>query len=113
MGFFEFLTKKVDQKPKKEKKSKTEQTENEQDDLAFDRKKYSHIDEFRPRSFDDVATIIDCLLSGKPALVYLTEVRDTTAQRVLDILSGATYALYAKICEVGEETYLITADSRK
>ena len=112
MGFFEFLNKKVDAKPKKEKKTEAERQENEQDDYGFDRKKYAHIDEFRPRSFDDVAGIIDCLLDNKPALVFLTEVRDTTAQRVLDILSGAAYALYSKICEVGEETYLITTDKK-
>ena len=114
MGFFEFLTKKVAVKPKKADKAESTPDEKVSADptSGLKRGNYAHIDEFRPRSFDDVAGIIDCLLDNKPALVFLTEVRDTTAQRVLDILSGAAYALYAKICEVGEETYLITTDKK-
>ena len=51
-------------------------------------------------------------MGGKPAIVYLTEVRDTTAQRVLDILSGAAYALYGNVGEIGDETYLFTTEKK-
>lgn len=114
MGFFEFLTKKVAVKPKKADKAESTPDEkvSAEPTSGLKRGNYAHIDEFRPRSFDDVAAIIDCLMGGKPAIVYLTEVRDTTAQRVLDILSGAAYALYGNVGEIGDETYLFTTEKK-
>lgn len=75
MGFFEFLTKKVAVKPKKADKAESTPDEKVSADptSGLKRGNYAHIDEFRPRSFDDVAAIIDCLMGGKPAIVYLTE----------------------------------------
>lgn len=112
MGFFEFLTKSVPQKEKKKKADKdvTEVSKNGDDSFKPDSK---NIDEYRPRSFDDVAAVIDELLVGKPAIVYLTEVRDNTSQRVLDILSGAIYAIGGTIGELGDEVYLLTPDGGK
>ena len=57
-----------------------------------------------------MASVIDLLLTKKPAIVYLTEVRDNTSQRVLDILSGAIYALNGSVGEIGDEVYLFTPD---
>lgn len=106
MGFFEFLTKNVPPKQKKVKQPEKEQPKSE----VENKRKYDSIQEFRPRSFDDVADVIDLLLTKKPAIVYLTEVRDNTSQRVLDILSGAIYALNGSVGEIGDEVYLFTPD---
>ena len=106
MGFFEFVTKNTPQKQKKLKRRKEEPVKQE----AERKRDYDSIQEFRPRSFDDVASVIDLLLTKKPAIVYLTEVRDNTSQRVLDILSGALYALNGSVGEIGDEVYLFTPD---
>ena len=106
MGFFEFLTKNVPPKEKKVKRPAEETRAPERER----KREYDSIQEFRPRSFDDVASVIDLLLTKKPAIVYLTEVRDNTSQRVLDILSGAIYALNGSVGEIGDEGYLFTPD---
>lgn len=115
MSFFDFLTKKTPVKAKKEKPLKN-QTQPPEEETSVDQKKSSgygkHVTEYHPRSFDDVADIIDCLTAGKPALVYLTEVRDNTSQRVLDILSGAIYALNGSVAEMSDEIYVFTPDAR-
>lgn len=113
MGLFEFLTKKTAAQPTKQAAEPKRDESREQERVKAKHSEYAHIDEFRPHSFDDVAEIIDCLMSGKPALVRLNDARDTTAQRALDILSGAIYALYGNVAEVGEETYLFTLDDNR
>ncbi|MBO4262538.1 MAG: cell division protein SepF [Clostridia bacterium] len=66
------------------------------------------IDKFYPRSFDDVASIIDLLCAGKPVIVYLNALKDATAQRVTDLLSGAVYALKGNIGELEKGVYILT-----
>ena len=65
---------------------------------------------FQPNSFDDVADIIDVLNMGKPVIVNLKDLKDSTAQRVLDILCGAIYALKGGLCELETNIYVLTPD---
>ena len=39
---------------------------------------------------------------GKPVIVNLKDLKDSTAQRVLDILCGAIYALKGGLCELAD-----------
>ena len=105
MGFFEFLT----------GSSKSNKKTCDYQRLATDDRKSEsfssgngNIDSFYPRSFDDIAGIIDHLLAGKPAIVHLTEVKPTTAQRVIDLLSGAIYVLNGNLCELKKDVYIFT-----
>lgn len=66
---------------------------------------------FYPRSFDDVSEIIDILIMGKPAIANLKDIKEATAQRVLDILCGAIYALKGGLCEMEGNIYVLTPDS--
>ena len=72
-----------------------------------------NIEVFKPKSFDEVAKIIDKLLEGKPAIVHLTDVRETTAQRVIDLLSGAIYAINGNLCELKKDVYIFTPSGIK
>lgn len=65
---------------------------------------------FQPNSFEDVADVIDVLNMGKPVIVNLKELKDSTAQRVLDILCGAIYALKGGLCELETNIYVLTPD---
>ena len=65
---------------------------------------------FQPSSFEDVADIIDVLIMGKPVIVNLKDLKDSTAQRVLDIICGAIYALKGGLCELESNIYVITPD---
>ncbi len=61
-----------------------------------------------PKSYDDVSKIIDTVKEGKTPVVHLTELKSETALRILDMLSGAVYALGAGIYEMEKNVFLIS-----
>lgn len=61
-----------------------------------------------PKSYQDVSKIIDALKSGKTPVVHLTELKDSTALRILDMLSGAVYALGGGIYEMQKNVFLLS-----
>ena len=63
---------------------------------------------FSPTSYDDVATIIDSIKTGKTAVVHLTELKTDTAIRVLDMLSGAIYALNGGVYEMQKNIFMFS-----
>ena len=106
MSFFKFITEKGDGDKRENKKQKTPKLS---EDKNFGK---TEIENFSPRSFDDVAQIIDLLKSGKPAIVRLSAVGEKTAQRVIDLLSGAAYALNGNVCELEKDVYLFTSSKK-
>lgn len=89
-------------------KDKGENKGNEQADSNF-----GAIAKFSPRSFDDVEVIIDKLVNGEPAIVSLASVRSDTAQRVVDLLSGATYAIGGNLSKLENDLYVFTPSGVK
>ena len=63
---------------------------------------------FSPTSYSDVEVIIDAIKSGKNAMVHLTELKTETAIRVLDMLSGAIYALNGGVYEMGKNIFMFS-----
>ncbi len=63
---------------------------------------------FKPTSFNDVESIIDCVKLGKSAVVHLTAVKTETAIRVLDMLSGAIYALNGGVYEMEKNIFMFS-----
>ena len=63
---------------------------------------------FSPTSYSDVEGIIDAIKSGKNAVVHLTELKTETAVRVLDMLSGAIYALGGGVYEMGKNIFMFS-----
>ncbi len=59
-----------------------------------------------PKSFDDVAKIIDVLVLGKPAIVKIKDLQAADAQRVIDFLSGAIYALHGGVYTLDKDNAL-------
>lgn len=55
-----------------------------------------------PRDFDDVREIVDNLKNRRPVIVNLENAEAELARRVLDFVSGATYALDGKMQKVGK-----------
>ena len=60
----------------------------------------------KPKSFADVYTLLNQLKLGQAVAVDLSELKESTAIRVLDILSGATYALGGEWRTYGSEVFL-------
>ena len=63
---------------------------------------------YSPRSFQDVQTLIDFLKAREPSVVDLAGVKDSSAQRILDFLSGAIYALSGSIHRISGTIFLLT-----
>ena len=61
-----------------------------------------------PTGYDDVSKIIDALKMGKTPVVHMTELKAETAMRVLDMLSGAVYALGGGIYEMQKNVFLLS-----
>lgn len=61
---------------------------------------------FQPRSFDAVQEMVDRLRHRGPLIVQLDQADRETAQRILNFLSGALYALDGAMYLVGAGVYL-------
>ena len=65
---------------------------------------------FCPTSYDDVQLIIDSIKQGKSAIVHFKELTTETAIRVLDMLSGAIYALDGGVYEMEKNIFMFSPD---
>lgn len=63
---------------------------------------------FMPASYDEVEKIIDALKAHKTAVVHLTELKTETALRILDMLSGAIYALGGGVYEMQKNIFMFS-----
>lgn len=63
---------------------------------------------YSPKSFSDVQTLIDFLKAREPSVIDLAGVGDSSAQRILDFLSGAIYALEGNIHRISGSIFLLT-----
>lgn len=61
----------------------------------------------KPQNFSDIQKLIDNLKSKQGVIVDLSVVRAELAQRMLDFLSGAVYALNGSIDRVENKMYVL------
>ena len=61
---------------------------------------------FCPRKAEETEEIVDYIKTA-PAIVNVSECKGDGAQRVVDILCGAVYALNKKICPLDKDNYLV------
>lgn len=91
----------------KEPKTKNDRTTI--NDIASDiNDKTGPVAVFSPTSFADVEVIIDAMRNGKNTVVHLTELKTETAIRVLDMLSGAIYALGGGVYEMSKNVFMFS-----
>ena len=104
MGIFDFF---AEEERKKPSKPSTNNTIGAREPTA------AGTNFFHPKSINDVATIIDAFKHGSSALVYLSELAKSDAQRVLDYLAGAVFALDGSVTPVGDDVYFFTLEGVK
>ena len=63
---------------------------------------------FVPTSFEDIEKIINVLKVGKTAVVHLSNLKPETQIRVLDMLSGAIYALGGGVYEMEKNVFMFS-----
>ncbi|MGI6705349.1 MAG: cell division protein SepF [Clostridia bacterium] len=66
---------------------------------------------YQPLSYDDTQNIIDNLKSRKPVIVNLECLDVDLAQRVLDFMSGAVYALDGTIHKVSRGIFVLAPNN--
>ena len=66
---------------------------------------------FHLRRFEDCRDVILALLDRKSVLLNLDPLDEATAQRVIDAMGGAAFALGALISKASEKNYLITPNN--
>ncbi|TCS78740.1 cell division protein SepF [Pectinatus cerevisiiphilus] len=59
-----------------------------------------------PTSFDDAQQISDYIKTRKPVVLNFENTEDNTARRIIDFISGATYALAGDIKKIGQHIFL-------
>ncbi len=95
----------------KEPKAKTERNGRDyfsEDKVKTESHKKGPVAVFSPTSYDDVEKIIDAVKTGKTAIVHLTDLKTETAIRVLDMLSGAIYALDGGVYEMEKNIFMFS-----
>ena len=59
-----------------------------------------------PRSFDDVQQVANALKEKKPVLINFVKTDADEAKRIIDFISGTTYAIAGDIKKVGKNVFL-------
>lgn len=70
-----------------------------------------HMTIYQMEDYDDARTVIDDLLEERSVLINLELVDVDVSQRIVDMLSGATYALGASLKKAAANTYLLAPQS--
>ncbi len=66
---------------------------------------------YHPVSYEDTQAIIDNLKSRKPVIVNMEELEVDSAQRILDFLSGAVYALNGTMCKISRGIFVVAPNN--
>lgn len=66
---------------------------------------------YHPVSYEDAQNIIDNLKARKPVIVNMEELEVSGAQRILDFLSGAVYALNGTICKISRGIFVVAPNN--
>ena len=70
--------------------------------------KYGNIAVYRPKSLKDVERFITFLRGGEPAVANLNDIDEEDAQRVLDYLSGAIFALSGSVHRITDNIFVFS-----
>jgi len=71
---------------------------------------YSSVIVYQPQTAEDVQTLIDFLKRKEPAIVNLDGATEAFAQRILDFVSGAVYALSGSVHRISGNIFLLTPE---
>jgi len=59
-----------------------------------------------PKSFDDAQQVANCLREKRPVVINFENTETEAAKRIIDFISGTTYALNGEIKKVGKNVFL-------
>jgi len=114
MGLFDFFIKTTEEKKTKKSTDERVYTDaaNEEQSASISSSGKAFVPKrVKPESFEDIYALLDQLKLGHAIAVDCSELKETTAIRVLDILSGAVYALNGGWSTYGNEVFLFFLDN--
>ncbi len=97
----------------KEPRQSKENIKTSFDEFNFEQGNAGGVVALSPKSFNDVEEIIISLRSKQNVIVKLDQVKQETAIRIIDMLSGAVFALGGGVCEISENTYMFSPNGVK
>lgn len=59
-----------------------------------------------PKSFDDAQQVANCLKEKRPIIINFENTDEAAAKRIIDFISGTTYALSGEIKKVSRNVFL-------
>lgn len=71
---------------------------------------YKSVVVYSPRSPEDVQNLIDFLRRKEPAIINLDSAKENDAQRILDFISGAIYALNGSVHRIAGNIFLLSPE---
>ena len=66
----------------------------------------STINTIRPKNFDDAQIVANCLRDKIPVIINFEQTDPADASRIIDFISGTTYALNGDIKKVSEMVFI-------
>ena len=66
---------------------------------------------YRPVSYEDTQNIIDNLTAQKAVIVNMEQIDVEVAQRILDFMSGASYAVNGRVYKVSSRIFIVAPAS--
>lgn len=63
---------------------------------------------YSPQTYNDVQTLIDYLKRQEPVIIDFGKIGGESAQRILDFMSGAIYALSGSMQRISQSIFLLT-----
>jgi len=105
-----------DEEPEEDTYEETERERNTQEEVRPNRKnaqvvsihsqKQMRVVVMEPSSFEEAQNIADQLKSRRPVIVNLENAEKVLAKRIIDFISGTTYALNGNMQKVGNGIFL-------
>lgn len=68
---------------------------------------------YAPKNIDELNKVIDCVAGGQSVIINFAAIKKYEYQNVVDYLSGALYAIRAKISRLENQLYVIMPKSVK
>ncbi|MCL2062484.1 MAG: cell division protein SepF [Firmicutes bacterium] len=73
-------------------------------------RQYQNFVVYKPKNPEDVQRLIDYLKRREPAIINLDDTAEDVAQRILDFVSGATYALSGSVHRIVGNIFLLSPE---
>jgi len=73
-------------------------------------RQYQNVVVYDPKTPEDVQRLIDYLKRKEPAIINLDDTDPAVAQRILDFVSGASYALNGSIHRISTNIFLLSPE---